>query len=195
MKYLVFSLLLAVAFSLKAPSTPVWPAAFSASVLVYDPDFGSQPQYFRWFYSQTLKMDRLDGLTAWKGQFYYATRIFDHNKDIQDDVYFQTDSVVCIQHPLNHTIPDPDFSQFKFVGNAIVDYVVTNFWAGQTPDNHTFFQYYEDATTRDPIRIDISDEHHFGRAIRWVFNEFDDGAQNANVYTLPADILSLCNSK
>jgi hypothetical protein len=50
------------------PTNPSWPPAFSASVLAISNDFEQGPRFFRWFYSQTANMDRMDGMFPIAGE-------------------------------------------------------------------------------------------------------------------------------
>lgn len=53
------------------------------------------------------------------------------------------------------------------------------------------WQYFDTQDTREPLRIDIAAENQAGT---WIFWEFDSGAQDASLYSLPTNVLAQCNA-
>ena len=53
------------------------------------------------------------------------------------------------------------------------------------------WQYFDTQDTREPLRIDIAAENQAGT---WIFWEFDSGAQDSTLYSLPTTVLAQCNA-
>ncbi len=53
-------------------------------------------------------------------------------------------------------------------------------------------QYYDSQNTREPARIDIANLNS-GSAETWIFWEFDDTPQDANLFVIDSTILAQCN--
>jgi len=182
---------LAVVAIAQTPSRPVWPIHFSASVLVRD-NRERMPQFFRWFYDFALNKDRFDGMHFWQGEPYLAERIFDHSKNTQYTVYYQQDFETCFYHPINGTVPRPDFGQdWRFLGKATIDYTTVNHWFFS--NTNVTMQFYDAADdNRRPVRFDLDDRAHRFVA-SWSFHELDIQRQDPALFTLPNSILANCN--
>jgi hypothetical protein len=187
---IVLLALVALAFA-QTPSPPSWPTQFSSSILAYD-TMGNV-NFLRWFYSQTLNKDRLDGPVMWNNEMYFAERIFDHTVNMEYNVYMQQDVAVCFSHAINSTIPKPNLSSMTFIGKALLGFDAAYHWFSQDTATNTTFQYYDSQSTREPLRIDFAYGSTF--AGTWLWWEFDGGAQDSNLYSLPSAILAQCNSQ
>merc|ERR1711974_72249 len=190
MKLLLAALLVVLAFS--QPSPPKWPTAFSSTIVITDNARPGPPQFSRWFYDASANVDRLDGLAFFKGELYFAELFFDRNTNTSYDVYYQEGSVVCFEHSINRTLPKPDFSQFKYVGVGYVQFQTCNLWVLETTNNSTFMQYFENSQTRYPVRFDITDEFT-SETTSFGFMEFDEGAQDPEMFTVNPLVKSACN--
>ncbi len=121
---------------LSAATTPVhpqWPRDFSTTAIFHESG-RRRPEFTRWFYSAQQNTDRLgeasmffplfsshrvDGLTEWEGELYYAERFFNHNTQREYNVFYQRDSSVqCFSRPLQNPLPKPNFLNFTFVGEV-----------------------------------------------------------------------------
>jgi len=192
MKFLlVIALFVAIAFA-ASPSPPVWPSEFSASVLISRDD-RRRPEFTRWFASYPQQKDRFDGLTDWKGEEYLAEIIIDSKTHQQTDVYYDQESVVCFTHPDNRTFPKPDFSNFDYRGLALIDYNVVLHWEERVRRD-IFLEYFETQVGRNPVQFVVHDLRN-RRVDTWRFFEFDASPQDPSIFTLPAAIQAVCNSK
>eukprot|EP01091_Cochliopodium_minus_P020478 TRINITY_DN8977_c0_g1_i1.p1 TRINITY_DN8977_c0_g1~~TRINITY_DN8977_c0_g1_i1.p1 ORF type:complete len:204 (-),score=56.77 TRINITY_DN8977_c0_g1_i1:64-636(-) len=190
MKFLVvIALFVAFAFA-ASPSPPVWPAEFSASVLISSND-RRRPEFTRWFASYTQKLDRFDGLTEWKGEEYLAEIIIDGKTQQQTNVFYDRESVVCFKHANNRTFPQPNFSNFEYRGLALIDYNVVLHW-GERVRGDIFLEYFETQVGRNPVQFNVHDLRR-ERVDTWRFWEFDAAAQDPSVFTLPQAIQAVCN--
>jgi hypothetical protein len=193
MRFLVaiaFFALVAVAFA-ATPSTPVWPSAFAASVVATD-NRGNQ-RYFRWYYDSANLKERFDGMVPWNDQMYYAEQIRDFSKDLQYDVFYQQEYATCFSHPINGTVPHPNFAQFSYVGQALVQYDNVYHWGYYDKTSNFTFNYFDTQTTREPKRFDLADLNR-GWEETWLFMGFDADPQDASLFTVPSVLLPLCNS-
>jgi hypothetical protein len=101
-------------------------------------------------------MERFDGPAMWGGEFYIATIIKDHSNDVETAIFYQQDDVTCITGPINGTMPNPDFSSFKYIGVSIVDYEKAYHFIADDPSRHAFFQLFSKVSDGDIYRIDAS---------------------------------------
>eukprot|EP01113_Clastostelium_recurvatum_P018998 TRINITY_DN223_c0_g1_i1.p1 TRINITY_DN223_c0_g1~~TRINITY_DN223_c0_g1_i1.p1 ORF type:complete len:230 (-),score=72.23 TRINITY_DN223_c0_g1_i1:91-741(-) len=174
----------------QTPSKPVWPKAFSASVLEEFP--GSPPHFDRLFWDSNLKCERRDGSRSF-GPNQRPVRfesIVNFNERIDYEVFFERDQVQCHARPAYGNFTQPDFNQFTYVGRALIGQVVTNFWANQNKTRGTFFSYWEDAVSREPVRMDLLDKEN--RETRLTFMEFDAAPQDPALFILPDAIKATC---
>lgn len=86
--------------------------------------FFSSTEFSRWFYSQAQNIDRLDGLTEWEGELYFAERFFNHNTQKEYNVFYQRDTVSCFTRALQNPLPKPDFVNFTYVGTLNTSFFV-----------------------------------------------------------------------
>jgi len=149
------------------------------------------PNFFRYFYSETLDKARADAMTVWNNEQVFSTQIFDHNTENQIDLFFTQNTVVCITHPLNGTVPTPNFTNFMYVGKALINYLPAYQWIDSIAGEYTL-QYWSDQSTSEPLRFDFSDLRR-GFFQSFVFYEFDETAQDPSLYLIPSTIAPLCN--
>merc|ERR1712137_1063584 len=171
------------------PHHPQWPSAFSSSVVIHETG-KPYPQFSRWFYSAEQNIDRIDGLAEWEGELYFAEVFFNHNSGRQFDLFYQRDAAVtCFDRAINNPLPKPDFTNFTYAGEALIDYVPVYHWVFRAGND--YFQFFDSVADRIPIRFDAE----FGErpALQIQYMEFDAGAQNADMFSIPAEILSVCN--
>jgi hypothetical protein len=193
-----FALVLVLAFALGVTaqsSTPTWPSAFSATIVVSN-GFSPFPQFFRWFYDSNQNIDRLDGLIQYNGQNYFAERIFNHNTQNQTAIYYQPNLAFCEVGPVNHPLPVPNFSGFTYVGNSLVDYVATTLWVQKNSDS--IIEYWQTAESGQPIEPKKF-QYGFQNAtssfsIGWDFVEFDEGPQDPSLFAVPSALAATCQS-
>ena len=188
---MLFLALFAVAAVAITPHHPQWPADFSTTAVI---NFGgvSRPDFNRWFYSKELNVDRIDGLAEWEGELYFAERYFNHGIGREYAVFYQRDSsVTCFDRPITNPLPKPDFTNFTYVGEAIIDYVPVYHWIYRTPNNRDFFQFFDVIGSRLPARFDAE----FGErpAVQINYMEFDNGSQDKTLFQIPSEIMSVCN--
>merc|ERR1711974_340129 len=146
------------------PHHPQWPADFSTTSVIH---FTGQP--------------RPD----------FAERFFNHNAGREYAVFYQRDaSVVCIDRNITRPLPKPTFTNFTYVGEAIIDYVPVYHWIYRANDGRDFFQFFDTVADRQPVRFDAE----FGDrpAVQINYMEFDGGSQNPDIFSVPSEILSTC---
>jgi len=178
--------ILAIVFA--QPSPPSWPATFSATIAISDQRFGTG--FVRWYYDATLNKDRWDGTGFYQGETYFATRIFDHNAEIETSVFYQLDFAICITRPINGTsLPKPSFTNITYIGKALIDYDAVYHWI-EVNRNGTF-QYFDRVDNRETKRLDWHSVGHQD-ALSLDFLEFDETAQDASLFTVPAIIQPTC---
>jgi len=198
MQMLVVVLLIAVVALVSAanPPSPVWPTAFTASVLVDSNDPQNPPGFFRWIYSSTLAKERFSGIGQWQGLMVYWERLFDFNADNMWNIYYHSDgSVVCFTGKINGTLPHPVFTSFTYLGKALDGYNPVYHWyyANTFQGQNITMQYYDNQATREPARFDIADLNK-QTALTLQYMEFDDEPVDSSLFNVPALILSQCNS-
>jgi len=171
----------------KAPSPPTWPTAFDASILAVDP-FGNM-RFFRWFYDSTNNVERRDGLRDWNGDMYWIEDVRDYTTTVNTFMAFQMDEVSCFTMPTNGSLPEPNFSSFQYVGLSLVGFRTCDHWIYNS-ESGPFFQVWDDSTSGELVRIEIANE---GMSEMWTFMEVNIGAQDPNLFVIPAIIESVCN--
>ena len=112
--------------------------------------------FVRWFYDSKQQLERFDGPAFWGGEFYLATVIRDHSSQTETSIFYQEDDVTCITGPINGTMPDPDFSQFNYIGVSVVDYEKTYHFIANDPQRHVFAQIFSKVSDGDLFRVDFS---------------------------------------
>jgi len=185
------ALLAAVAVA-ATPAKPVWPAAFSSTLIVVknnDP----QPRFTRWFYDSTLKMDRFDTVITWNAETYWASIINNHVTEQQTTLLFQMDDAMCFLGAINGTLPKPDFSRLQFVGVAIVNYEVCNHWIVREPEHQRVFQIYDGSDSGRIIRMDLDDDR---RGESWLiyWSELDIDSQDPDLFAVPDELKGQCTT-
>jgi hypothetical protein len=188
--FVLLVVLFAVAVLASNPSQPVWPTAFAASVLATD-NQGNQ-RFTRWSFDATKGKERFDGMVPWNDEQYYAEMIRDFANDRQYDIFYQNEYASCFTHPMNGTVPHPDFTQYRFIGNAIVQYDAVYHWAFFDQSNNITFNYFDRQSDREPKRFDIADLAR-NWAETWMFMGFDDEPQDASLFVVNSVLLPLCN--
>jgi len=196
MKVLLFLVALAALVVLEAlaqtPPVPVWPRAFSSSVLIRR-DRERRPEFFRWFYDFGLKLDRFDGVRRWQGEDWFAEMVLDHVSNTQYNIFYQLDTVVCFTHAINWTMDRPSFTGASFIGKGLVDYQPVYHWYEEDKTRGIHYQIWDaQSDVRELVRIDIDDTVRH-RAESWTFMEFDARSQNPNMFNIPDDIAAQCS--
>lgn len=178
--------------------------------------------------------ERFDGIVPWNDEQYYAEFIRDFTVDKQYDVFYQQDYASCYVHPINGnhlelpnflsvflnitftvllgTVIHPNFAQFSYLGQAMVQYDTVYHWAYyvrkyctntyssqfltlsmKDEANNQTFNYYDNQATREPKRFDFADLAR-GFAETWVFMGFDNEPQDQSLFNVPSTLLPLCNA-
>jgi len=185
--FLAFLVALSVA---QAPVPPVWYQAASASVEVEGwSERREDRHFFRWFYDEAAKKQRLDGPQRYEGEFYWTETVLDVNLNQQWFVVFQRNLVLCFTGPTNRTLPNPNFAMVRYAGKAEIGHVVVNQWI-ERRENRDFSSIFSRADNGQIRRIDI---HHPMRTAVFEFREFDAGPQNPSLWQIPTEILNICN--
>eukprot|EP01089_Gocevia_fonbrunei_P011498 TRINITY_DN2486_c0_g1_i1.p2 TRINITY_DN2486_c0_g1~~TRINITY_DN2486_c0_g1_i1.p2 ORF type:complete len:200 (-),score=34.72 TRINITY_DN2486_c0_g1_i1:3-602(-) len=171
------------------PTKPVWPNAFSATVAVKGEH--RHPTLFRWFYDFGVKKDRFDGIVRWQDEPYFSKVIFDHTTQEETTIFHQEDQVACYVSAINSSMPHPAFTNVKFIGEALIDYVPVYHWI-EDSEHHSYQVFdYQDAS-REIKRIDVHDKRTRFTST-WTFHEMDKGRQDPTLFLIPAPISSVCN--
>jgi hypothetical protein len=155
------------------------------------------PEFLRWFQDIPKNQSRRDQLVqydpklppAWTQAYVNGT------SNVERLVYFLNDQQVgCLQRPLRRHLINPVFTNFRYVGQVLLGYRVANQWNGPPPTNgtQTFVAYFDDSTSREPIRFDAFDS--YGNEETFTFSEFDAGAQDSNLYVIPPVIAQICTA-
>eukprot|EP01120_Amphizonella_sp_Union-15-10_P006118 TRINITY_DN1918_c0_g1_i1.p1 TRINITY_DN1918_c0_g1~~TRINITY_DN1918_c0_g1_i1.p1 ORF type:complete len:205 (+),score=36.43 TRINITY_DN1918_c0_g1_i1:51-665(+) len=174
------------------PTIPKWPYYFSASVVAHSNNREEPPRFARWFYDSVKNKDRLDSISEWHSELYWTERIFDHSIQREYMIFFQQGSVSCYYRSINTTLPKPNFSNFVYIGRALIDEVPVYHWIDNDRTNGITIQYYEDIKYREPKRIDLANDRE-RRSETWIFYEFDTCSQDPELFDVPAFIRSSCN--
>eukprot|EP01121_Diplochlamys_sp_Union-15-3_P014653 TRINITY_DN46_c0_g1_i3.p1 TRINITY_DN46_c0_g1~~TRINITY_DN46_c0_g1_i3.p1 ORF type:complete len:193 (-),score=37.79 TRINITY_DN46_c0_g1_i3:75-653(-) len=191
MKCITLLVLLFAVAIFAQPTKPTWPKAFSASVEV---DFWGEerrPHHLRWFYDQTENKDRIDGVHRWHDEYYLARTIFNHAIGKEYTVFRQMEYVTCIYRDINSTLPKPNFDNVEYRGTALIDYRTAYRWREHV--DRVTLEYYDDAATREPLRIDVADERR-GFVVTWKFRGVDACAQDPSVFVISPEIQAICNA-
>jgi hypothetical protein len=181
---MIIALFIALAVASVTPHHPQWPADFSSTVAIHETGKGF-PQFSRWFYSSAAQIDRIDGLAMWEGEFYFAEQFFNHNTHRVYAVFYQRDSsAFCIDTALTNPFPKPDFNNFTYAGEALIDYVPVYHWIYRAGND--FFQFFDSVASRQPVRFDAE----FGErpALQINYMEFDSGSQDAAIFQIPSEV-------
>jgi len=173
------------------PSPPSWPLGFSASVFANNWQNQGQTVFFRWFYDQTLDQSRVDGLGQWLDEQYWAIQIWDHVHEIQWSVYMQPGFETCFMQKINTSLPVPNFQGAVYAGQAVINYSPVYHWI--LNQGSFTMQYFDNQATREPVRMDFDDASK-QMANTLLFTEFDAGAQDPALFTLPQEVYATCNS-
>jgi len=173
------------------PTPPVWPTAFSATILHTDA-FGGM-RVSRWFYDNVNMVERFDGLRMWQGEMYWIEDIRDYTTDVNTFVAFLQEEVSCFTGPVNGTMIDPNFQDFQYAGLSFVGFTKANHWMLNNQNQGMFLQLWDDAVSREIIRIDIANEYN-GMSETWTFMEMNVGAQDPSLFVVNPTIAPICNS-
>eukprot|EP01110_Echinostelium_bisporum_P013747 TRINITY_DN984_c0_g1_i1.p1 TRINITY_DN984_c0_g1~~TRINITY_DN984_c0_g1_i1.p1 ORF type:complete len:196 (-),score=77.92 TRINITY_DN984_c0_g1_i1:80-667(-) len=180
--------LFALTASAAAPSTPTWPSAWSGSVLVNNVTNPEYSYFLRTFVDYKSGSQRWDGFAYFNGLMVFREQIIVGTAGY-DIWHVGYDEISCYTFTLNGTIPAPDFSQFKYAGQSLIDYEAVNHWVAPDPQDNAFFEYFEGASDREPVRFNLFTR---GWEESWTFFEFDAGSQDATLFQVPALIESIC---
>jgi len=174
----------------QTPARPKIPNGWSATVAVRR-THEVFPRFHRWFYDFTAQKDRLDGLVHWRGEYAFATIIFDHKGKMEYHVFYQEEAVVCYYKALNHTLPKPDFANFVYVGKALIDYVPCWHWMHHDLAKRLVFQVYDRQDNRAMARFDFTNERR-DFSEYWTFMEYDAGSQDPTLFEVNPIIKPQC---
>jgi len=168
------------------PKKPMWPDAFSATVVRRT---NNGMHFSRWFYDFKNLRDRFDGFAEWHGEFYFAEQIFKHTEGFDYTVYYRDSEVTCIKNKINSTMIKPDFSNFRFAGISLVNYQQCYHWVANDT-RRDFFQFWDRVSDREPVRFDVI--NRFRQEEQFTFTEFDVGAQDQGLFDVPPIIKDSC---
>jgi len=189
MKYIILVVLAVELILAQQPSPPTWPAAFASTVIAN----GNQqrgPRFFRWFFDSTNQVERFDGIREFAGSMYFIEDIRDYATTTNYLIAFQMDEVSCWTNPTNGSMNIPDFNNFDWVGYSLVDYRKCNHWVYRNRHDGFFAQIWDDATSRDLVRIEVATFEYGSET--WDFLELDAGAQDQSLFVVPAAIAGIC---
>jgi len=178
----------------QTPNKPTWPNAFSATLEIHRNN-NPRPDFWRQFFDYTKQVDRFDGLVDFRGDRFFANIYLLHNIGRQYNVLYQFNEVLCFYHPINSTVPKPDFTNWSYGGKALVQYQVADHWYFRDQSRGEFLQYYDNADNTNPLRFDFEIRRN-GTSVdeQWFFHEFDGRSQDPNLFDLPVAVKSICNS-
>jgi len=173
------------------PPNPQWPDAYSATTFITRD--GGQPTFRRWFYDSTLDMDRFDEMAFIANEGWWQTTIFNHVTEEMYLIFEQPNTALCWYQSINGTVPHPDFSVFSYLGQGNIQFNPAYIWYYNDQSINTTFTYWDNQSSREPLRLDISSNS--GRFQEtWLFFEFDVATdEDKNLYVIPSQILSTCN--
>eukprot|EP01120_Amphizonella_sp_Union-15-10_P001649 TRINITY_DN117_c0_g1_i4.p1 TRINITY_DN117_c0_g1~~TRINITY_DN117_c0_g1_i4.p1 ORF type:complete len:199 (-),score=33.25 TRINITY_DN117_c0_g1_i4:114-710(-) len=191
---LVILALFSIAVLAQAPTKPVWPTSFSASVehRRSSPFERHEPRFVRWFYDVTKNKDKISGVEEWHAEYYWSERIFDHTIQREWTIYYQRGSSACFYRSINTTLPKPNFSNVVYVGQSLVNYEPVYHWIETDRTRGITFQYFETVKYREPKRIEVSNDRE-GRSETWNFFEFDSCPQDPEIFDIPVVVRNTCN--
>jgi len=175
----------------QTPNKPIWPSGWSATV-EHRSNMEPRPGFFRWFWDDRQLKDRMDGLTRWREEEYFAERLFDHLDKTEYNIFYQPGLVNCFTRSINATMPHPDFSRFTYIGKAIINFLPAYHWYYDDSVRKETFQLYDRQDNREILRIDF-DDHVTHRSERFVFFEYDVGPQDPTLFVVDPNILAQCN--
>ena len=174
------------------PVKPLWPAQFSATLIVQRAS-SPQPQFTRWMYDQVLKKDRFDSIVQFRGETWWANFIADHSTEVETALFFQQNTAICVQGAINGTLPKPNFTNLKYMGVAIVDYEVVNHWMEEDATHERTFQIFDSPSKGRIVRMDIDDRRR-GEAWEIFWSELDIGAQDPALFQIPDELKAACTA-
>lgn len=119
--------------------------------------------------------------------FFFLLKFVFHSRY---NVFYQRDTVSCFSRPLNNPLPKPDFTNWTYVGESLIDYVPVYHWIYRR--GRDFFQFFDSVSSRVPVRFDAEIDRR--PAIQIIYAEFDSAPQNPAIYVIPQAILSVCQS-
>merc|ERR1711862_47349 len=175
-----------------APSTPTWPKAFSASVLVVNASNPEYSYFWRWFHDLSANMARLDGFINIGNTIppIFTSTIVDENAKEEYVVLYPPNQVSCWTRAITRPLVNPDFSDFDFVGLSLINYATVNQWVARNATSGNFFSYFEDSSSREPVRFVMFNTD--GHEEVWNFYEFDAGAQDPALFEISSQIKAIC---
>jgi len=176
-----------------APSVPTWPDAFSASVGVFNSENPERNGLIRWFHDAKAGFGRIDSFINFNGNFVFRKHLVNWAKSQEwEIIYVNADEVLCYTRALSGTQPPaPDFSNYNYLGLALINDNPVNNWGAFNRTAGNFFQYFEDVTTREPVRFNYFNREQ--QEEQWNFWEFDAATQDPDLWFVSANVLSVCN--
>jgi len=175
------------------PPTPVWPAAFSATVIVTRSRADVPTvEYFRWFYDATNQRERFDGIFTYLGSQYFRELIVDYAKSTEYNILTRGNILECfIRKPVGKLIK-PNFANYTYAGFALINYELTYHWSAYNRTSGGVYQYFETADDHEPAEFDYA-HPETNDDETWTFLEFDSGAQDPDLWVIPEPISLACN--
>lgn len=67
-------------------------------------------------------------VSKFQGTLTYVLVILDTKKQEEHFIAYQRDLVTCEVGKSNHTLPHPNFSNLRFLGQSLIDYEVVDNW-------------------------------------------------------------------
>eukprot|EP00026_Physarum_polycephalum_P015309 Phypoly_transcript_15954.p1 GENE.Phypoly_transcript_15954~~Phypoly_transcript_15954.p1 ORF type:complete len:215 (+),score=34.49 Phypoly_transcript_15954:71-715(+) len=182
--------------SAATPSTPVWPKEFSSTVFVWNvSDPQAPPEFFRWFQSLPSNSSRRDQIVQFDPKLppAFVKILVNGSSSLERIIYELPDGQIgCIQRPIRRHLITPDFSQFVYVGQVIINDHILNQWNAKNNGTGPYLSYFENSFTREPYRFRAFS--HTGNEETINFTEFDEGPQDPALFYLSPILGAICTA-
>jgi len=188
--FVLVALFVAVALG---QTKPVWPTAASSSIFTHGWERREDRHYMRYFFDQMIGKERIEGPRVHRGELYWTTTILDTTTKREYFIVHQESLLECYERASNYTIPKPNFANARYVGKAEIDNEVVDHWIERSPSGRDHLQIFDHVSSGMIRRMDFDDERR-GHAVTFQFHEWNAGAQDPNLFVVPAEILPICNS-
>jgi len=189
---MIVVLLLSLIALVCAQTKPNWPMAASASLFIRGFERREDRHMVRWFFDRTAGKERIDGDREFLGERYWTTTILNTNTKREYFIIHQGSLVMCFDRPTNNSIPHPDFGMARYIGKAEYEMNIVDHWI-QREGERDVSQIYDRTDNQYVLRIDFDDRRR-GHVVRFDFHEWDVGAQDPNLFVVPAPIMAICTN-
>jgi len=150
-------------------------------------------QFLRYFFDQTAGKERIDGPRIFGGEFFWTTTILNTMTKREYFIVHQGSLIQCFERATNMSVPKPNFDRARYIGKAEIETNVVDHWIERTPEGRDHISIFNRVDNGQIVRMDFEDGRR-PHATTFEFHEWNAGAQDPNLFTVPSSILAICNS-